>query len=220
MTDLFASYAGVRISSGSIIIPTYGLWTAEIQLPGGEQVPDDGSIVVGDLALLGHVYRQSYFAGSRSLRLIGGRGGWSKTIPRKAYRLANGVPIGMILKDAAAECGEAINVPNDSTVGSSWTRAEDLASVTLRTLAGANWYIDPAGIVQVKARPVAAVRTQFDVIDQIGALGKVTIATESYAAWMPGATFTSPFLDATYTIGGTMIRFDDDGIARLEILTR
>ncbi len=64
-----------------------------------------------------------------------------------------------------------------------------------------------------------AIRSAFDFIDQWGSVGKVVIATENYAAWMSGATFVSPFLDTQYTIGGTLIRFDDYGIARLEVLT-
>jgi hypothetical protein len=49
--------------------------------------------------------------------------------------------------------------------------------------------------------------------------GRVTIATEDYASWMPGCSFSHPLLDQTYTSGGVEYEWDPDGKFRFQVLT-
>jgi hypothetical protein len=218
MADLFASLSGARIVSGSIAVPLYGLWAGDVSLATEETLPDNVSFVLGNLTMHGHVYRQSLFGGQRNCRLVGGFGGWRKTVDAKQYGLSGGVQLSMVLKDAAAEVGEKVNVPADRSIGQSWVRENKPASRLLHLLAP-DWYVDNAGVTQIAPWPTINVTTAFTVVAQDGAPGRVMIATEDYASWMPNCTFTAPTLDGTFTNGGVLYRFDSEGIARLEVLT-
>ncbi len=220
MTEQFASLGGVRIVSGTITIPLYGMWSGDVSLATGDVVPDDADLVLGNLTLRGHVYRQALFAGGRTCRLVAGHGGWRTVVPAKQYSLASGVALSLVLRDAAMEVGESVNVPNDQTIGVAYVREQAQASRVLRQLAGANWYVDPAGVTQIKAWPTAQVTTTFTPIDQRGAAGVIVIATEDYAAWMPGKTFAAPTLDTTYAVGGVRYAFEGDGRFRLEVMVQ
>jgi hypothetical protein len=71
----------------------------------------------------------------------------------------------------------------------------------------------------VQAWPTSTVSTPFTVTDQRPDEGVVTVATEDYASWLPGVSFTSPLLDGTYTSAGVEFRFDGEGQFRLDVLT-
>lgn len=216
----FAALSGVRVVAGSIVVPTYGLWAGDVSLATADPVPDDVALSLGNLTLRGHVYRQSLFCGERKCRLVAGAGGWRKTIGWRQYSLAGGVNLSLVLGDAARECGERVNVQNDYVIGTGWVREKAAASRQLRLLAGSDWYVDPSGVTQIAAWPTKTITSAFTVIDQDGAEGRVTIATEDYASWMPGCTFRAPTLAGPFTSGGTMFKFDGDGEFRLEVLTQ
>jgi hypothetical protein len=216
----FASYAGARVASAFPVIPLYGRWTADILIALDDAVPDTGALVIGNMSLQGAVYRQALYGGSRKVRLVGGFGGWQKDVPAQQYKLSNGVRASLLLGDAARLVGERVNVPNDRVVGETFTRAEGPASLLLTEIAGASWYIDAAGVTQIAAWPTAPIRSPFIVTDQDGARGTITVATEDYAEWVPGKTFTSVFTVGTATVQGVAINVRDDGVARIEVLTQ
>lgn len=216
----FATLAGLRIVSGSIAIPLYGMWTGDVSLATDDPIQDSVSLVLGNLTMAGHVYRQADFAGARRCRITAGAGGWRNEVVAKQYSLASGVKLGLILGDAASEVGEKVNVPNDSIVGTGYVRERGPASRVLRQLAGADWYIDSAGVTQIAPWPARKVPTSFSVEDQDGGQGRVTIATEDYVSWMPGCTFTAPTLDGTFANCGVLYKFDGEGKFRLEVLTQ
>jgi hypothetical protein len=218
VTD-FASFAGQRITAGSIALPLYGLWSGDVALATNDPVQDNGAFVLGNLTMRGHVYRQAQQGGVRMCRIVGGFGGWRKTIGPIQYAQSSGVMLGMVLKDAAREVGEQVNVPNDVPLGPMFVRKNAPASDVLRQAAGKDWHVDPAGVTQIQAWPTKAIGSAFTVESQDGARGLVTIATEDYAGWTPASTFTAPFLNGTFTVGGLLFRFDADGHTRLEVLT-
>lgn len=214
----FASFAGLRVVAGSIAIPLYGMWSGDITLAADTAPPFTGALVLGDLSLAGFVYREANFAGSVRARVAAGFGGWHKTVASKHYALASGVARSMILRDVAAEVGELVNVPTDYTVPN-YVRRNAPASDVLRRFASPDWYIDGAGVTQVQAWPVTRIASSFTVIDQDGAQGLVEVATETYADWMPGRTFASPFLKSTLQNAGVRFDFAEDGTFRLHVLT-
>lgn len=215
----FASFAGVRVNAGSIAIPLFGLWSGDISLPGDQPVPSDGAFVVGNLSMVGHVYRQALYAGSVRCRIVAGAGGWRTNVAPRQYVLNSGVKLSLVLNDAALEVGESVSVPADRIVGPGFVRESGPASRVLRQLAGANWYCDGAGVTQIAAWPSTDIPSPFEVINQDGAKGEIEIATEDYAAWMPGRTFDAPTLGGTFTNRGVVYRFDDEGTFRLSVLT-
>jgi hypothetical protein len=217
----FASMGGLRIVSGWIAVPLVGLWAADVTLASEASIPSPNvTLTVGNLSLTGFICRQAPFAGSRYCRVVGGFGGWRNTIPAKQYGLPGGIKLSLVLKDAAAECGEQINIPNDTTIGTRYVRENAKASRVLRQLAGENWYVDQNGVTQIAAWPMAPVKSLFTVQSHDGGQGRMVISTEDYGAWLPNASFQSPFIDLTYTIAGVLFKMQEDGVLRLEVLTQ
>lgn len=219
MTEFFANINGQRVVSGSITIPLYGLWTGDLALAGDAPIADRITFTFGNLVLAGAVYRQAAFAGTRSLRLVAGAGGWRKEVKRLPYSQLGGLSISTVLKDAAAEVGERVNVVTDSALRQRFIREAGPASRVLRQLVGLNWHIDAGGVTQIQAWPTARITSPFQVTKQDGGRGIIEVATEDYASWMPGRAFSSPNLAGQYKVGGAMFKFEESGKARLEVLS-
>lgn len=219
----FATCNGQPIVSGSLLFPVYGMWGADLSIATAAALTAAVIIVIGNLTLTGYVYRSQSFAGQTSARIVAGFGGWAKEIAAKQYTLAQGVRLGMIVRDAALECGEKIGSFSDLVVGTGYVRERAKASRLLRQLTSLghipNWYIDPTGATQLQAWPTTTIRTPFEVPSQKPDRGVVEIATEDYASWMPGSTFSASNLSGTFTNGGAQYTFTNEGKARLEILT-
>lgn len=215
----FAELSGVRVVSGSISIPLYGLWCGDVRLATEEAIQTNTTLVLGNLTLRCNVYRQALFAGARNCRIVAGYGGWRQTVPAKQYSLSSGVRLGMVVRDAASEVGERVNVPADVVLGTGYVRENARASRVLRQVAGQNWYCDKDGVTQIAAWPTRKVPSEFQVMEQDGGRGKIGIATEDYASWLPGCTFTSSVTVGTLTNAGVLYSFANDGKFRLEVLT-
>lgn len=215
----FAALAGVRIVSGSFAIPLLRAWSGDVTLATADPVPADVSLTVGNLSLTGHVYRQAIFGGQRVCRVVAGFGGWRRTLPVRHYGLPGGVQLSLVLNDAALEVGEKVNVPSDRSIGVNYVREELPAARILNQLADDEWYIDNSGVTQIAAWPTRKIPSPFTAVSQDGGSGVLEIATEDYAAWMPNATFASPFLDGTYTVGGVRFAAEGDGQLRLQVMT-
>jgi hypothetical protein len=215
------SLSGTRVVSGTIAIPLYGIWSADVSLSDVENVPSPGaSLVIGNLTLACAVYRGSVFAGARGARLIGGQGGWRKDVTARQYALASGVQLSMILRDTASEVGEFAALAEDVTVGVGFVREVGPASRVLRQLAGANWHMRPDGVTQIGPWPTTKITSPFTAVSKRTGAGVVEVATEDYASWLPGATFTSATLGGTYTVDGVEYHIDGNGKVRLEVLTQ
>lgn len=214
----FASLNGNRLTTVALCIPLYGTWSADVVLAESTMITTAITLVVGDLSLVGSVYRQANFAGSRSARLIGGAGGWRKTIPAKPYRNPAGIRASMVIGDAAREVGESVTLDADRVIGIAYPRESAPASRVLRTLAGALWWVDPSGMTHIGARPTGAISSDFTVIHWSGKTGSFEIATENYADWMPGKTFTAPTVSGTQTVSLVNLNQDNEGKLRLEVL--
>ena len=216
---MFASISGVDVRAYSITVPIYGIWSGDVMTSVEDAVPDQAALTIGDMTLTCHVYRQALFSGYRRLRLVGGYGGWRKVIQARHYQSKSGVQSDVVLSDAASDAGEKINVTNGQSVGEDFVRQNAVASQVLRQIAGPVWHMDPKGVVQTAAWPTVKVTSDFTIVDQFGDEGRVTVATEDYAAFLPGATFTSPTVDGQLTCQGVTYRLTEDGVARLEVMT-
>lgn len=218
----FASVAGHPVVAGSLMIPLVGLWTADLHLATDQVVTGSVTVVIGNLILQGAVYRSEPFAGQTRARLVGGFGGWRKTVSAQAYGSGSGVQLSTIVKDVALAVGESYTLA-DKSVGPAFVRLEGPASDVLWQLVALgsvpSWHIDPSGSAVLDAWPKTVVITPFTVVDQKPDEGLVIIATEDYAAWLPGCTFTDPNISGTLTCGGVTHVFTDDGHYRLEVLT-
>jgi hypothetical protein len=222
----FASVAGFQLVSGSLVVPLIGVWTADLQLAGEETVSGQVSVVIGNLTLVGAVFRSDAYGGQTHVRLVGGAGGWRTSITPQGYGNTAGVMLSQILGDAAAACGEKVNVAEDASIGNAWVRvnfdssvAGDILWQLLHLGAIPAWYVDPTGITQIAAWPTVQVTTPFTVTGQKADKGVCTIATEDYVSWMPGCTFANPLLATTFTSAGVHYEWTPDGKFRFEVLT-
>ena len=221
--SFFASVAGFQIVAGQLMIPLSGPWTADVHLATDSAVTGKVAVVVGNLTLQGFVYRSQAYGGQTRARLVGGAGGWRTTIPEQGYGSGSGVRLSHVAQDAATACGETVSVPNDVSLGPAYARIEGPASDVLWSLVAqgfaASWYVDPDGVTQLAAWPSTTVATPFTVTDQAPDEGRITIATEDYASWMPGCSFTNPLISGTFVNGGVNYVWTDDGQFRFEVLT-
>jgi hypothetical protein len=215
MTAEFATVNGVRILSGSILFPLYGAWVGDVVLETPDDIAPNLTVIIGNLTLTGFAFRMAPFAGSRLVRMVGGFGGWRKPLPPKQYQNPAGIAVSLVLGDAAMEVGERVSVPTDGILGTNFVREAAPASRVLRQLAGANWHV-----TQVAVWPSVAIVSDFQVIDFKAGEGRMTVATEDYASWLPGASFASTFIQGTYDVDAVMYVFDREGTFRMEVLTQ
>ena len=202
------------------MIPRVGAWTADLQLAGAQAVSGAVPVVIGNLTLLGTVVRSTQYGGQTRARLVGGYGGWRMSVSEQGY--GGGVLLSHVLSDVAAACGEQV-APTTGLVGSAWTRLQGPASDTLWQLLGQGllpgWYVAPNGVTVPSTWPATTINTPFTVTDQAPDEGRCTIATEDYASWLPGASFTSPLTVGTLVNAGVTYTFDNAGDFRLDVLT-
>jgi hypothetical protein len=220
MTD-YSDLSGERVVSGSLMMPRYGAWVADVALAVQTTLPSPVTLTVGTLSLVGAVVRAGAYAGSRAYRLVGGYGGWRRSVGARAYANAAGVSSAMVLGDLAAEVGEVVAINAPEYLGASYVRTAGPASTTLRQIA-ATWWVDGTGTTQVDAvRSTSLITSAFLPTHRDGAAGLIQIATEAEADWMPGRTFTSPLLNGTiHQVQAARFAWGRDGVARVEVVTR
>lgn len=223
MSGPFSSVNGFSIIEGSLLIPLVGAWTADVALASDQAVSGRVSVVVGNLTLSGSVIRSTAYGGQTKARLVAGAGGWRTEIGAQGYGSPSGVKLSTVVQDAANACGETVNVASDTTIGPGYARVADIASDVLWQLLGQQiipaWRVDTGGTTLLSPWPTKPVRSTFTVTDQRPDQGIAVIATEDYAAWLPGCTFTSPLLDGQFTNMGVHYIWTRDGNFRFEVMT-
>lgn len=210
---------GERVVSGTITIPFYGTWVADVVLATPADIPDAVTLVAGDLTLKGTVVRQATFAASRSARIVGGAAGWRKTLHARGYSHLAGVKLSSVLGDAARESGETIVVQTDRLVGTHYARDEGKAERVLEIELDGKWWIDPSGITRTDARDASLITSPFTVVAWSGGKGQFEIASEAIATWQPGRLFQSATVQSPQTVSSLTIEADNDGKVRLHVLS-
>ena len=216
----YASLAGVRVTAARILIPPWGAAAGDADLDTDAPLPAGVlPLVIGNLTLAMSVFRGGPFAGSRSVRLVAGAGGWGRDVGARFYRDAGGVKLSAIARDAAGEVGETVLVPADRLVGEFFAREFAPASRVLTQLVGLRgWHIDAAGVTRLAERSASRITTDFSA-KLNPAAGHVEVATEDLASWVPGAVFASATIPTARTVSSVTIAMYEDGRLRLEVLT-
>ena len=222
----FASVDGNEVVGGLLLIPLVGAWTADLHLATDQAISGPVEVVIGNLTLQGFVFRSTAYGGQTRARLVGGAGGWRKSIPAQGYGSKQGVKLSTVLQDAAGACGEQLDVFADVTIGQAYARMSfgtSAASDVLWQMIALGhmdaWYIATDGVTHTGPWPITQVSTPFVPTDQRPDEGVVVIATEDYASWMPGASFTHPLLEGEWTSAGVQYVWGAEGELRFEVLT-
>lgn len=214
----WANVSGEPITTGTLTIPYFGTWSADVAISSPNEVPNACVLAVGALSLVGFVDRTAPFAGSRNIRLAGGYGGWRKPLGARAYGSSVGVMLSTVLGDAAIEVGEKIVIDTDRELGSAFVRSEGPASRLLRSVASL-WWIAQDGTTRLAERDASAIKSAFQVIEFDGGKGRFSIATETPQDWMPGRTFSSATVPSSVRIASVTHHLGNSGTARMEVLT-
>jgi hypothetical protein len=183
-----ATLAGRHATSARVTIPSWGLWFADVALDGEHTLSGAADLVLSDLTLKGAILSGGPAKGRSHYRVVGGAGGWGKTIPRRPYGSDVGVRIATILSDAAREAGETLSgASSTDRVGPGYVRNEGAASLTLERFAHKGWYVDDDGTTKIGQRASSALDSAVPRVSQVDlARGTVTLAPTLLAPIKPG----------------------------------
>lgn len=214
----FASFSGQMVNGCNLAVPYYGCWRADITSPSVNPMTGTASLIIGDLELKGTVVSAAVFAGLQMAQLVGGFGGWRRSVSSQSYYNSSGLKKSLILRDAASYVGENVSVSTDTNIGNSYVREAGPASRLLRMLAGPNWYIKPDGVTRVSDRESEHITTPFQILKRNGSNKSLQVATETYKNWLPGNTFSNALVPDVQTISLVTFQLDNSGKLRLDVL--
>ncbi len=183
-----ATLNGIRATSARANIPAWGCWYAEASIDGEHVLEGPATLKIADLTLVGTVLSGGPTHGRSVYRIVGGKGGWGRSVPKKGYANDAGVKVATIVGDAAKEVGESLGTISASDrAGPAYARQAGPASRVLQDLAPRGWYVNEAGVTQLGARPAGALVGKVTRIDPYNkASGKVVLAAESISTILPG----------------------------------
>lgn len=152
---------GSRVVSARIVQPWRGVWFADVDVDPDDLalVPSSGPavLVIGTpptATMLGVVdpLASGSFVASKRLRVVGGFGGWSTSVPAQHFSDPSGVGVlsTLVYSTTAAIVGEKVLDIVPSLLPPDYARSSGPAS---RVLDGVDWWVDPlTGITSVGAR--------------------------------------------------------------------
>jgi hypothetical protein len=213
----WATIGGERIQSGIVTMPYWGTLVGDVLLASSAAVDSPATLTIGDLSCVVSIVRQASFAGSRSFRVVGGYGGWRKTVGPRWYTAPVPMPLAPVLRDVAAEVGEQVSCPSTRIMQAQYARATGQAVRVLDLLAP-DWWVAPDGTTTIGPRDSSLITSDKTIVSYSGGKGQFQVATETMADWMPGRTFTSQTIDTPVTIGSVTITMGNDGKVRLDVL--
>lgn len=219
---LFASLSGLPIVAMTLVLPYSGIWHADVRLDRAIDISGPQILTISDFTGVCSVLRAVDFTGARSVRLIGGSGGWRTLVPPLQYQSHTGVPVSLVCLDAAAAVQEIPPVIGPTvapTTGPTFCRQGGAASLVLQSLFGDGWWMDQTGTVQVLPRVPTPIVAPFDLLDVRGASGIYKIASyaDVLSPWVPGAMFLAPTMTSPQPIN-RVCHIIDDGTLRTEVM--
>lgn len=186
-----ATLSGSRVTSATVSIPAWGCWWALVSIDGEKDLTGAVDLTIADLTLKGTIVSGGKQQGRSSFHVVGGAGGWGKTIPAKDYSDDAAVKLSTVLKDAAESVKEKIDlstIANTNRLGPDFVRPEQPASYTLESVAERGWYVGEDGITHIGRRPAAALTTSATRVTPVDKQrGTLELAAESIAKILPGA---------------------------------
>jgi hypothetical protein len=155
----YCTVDGVSAIDMMIDVPRVGAWTARAEL--ATDAPLSSSAValrIGAWTARGTVRQRLTYASRSAVVVVGGAGAWHRMVAPRHYHSDGGVRAELVLRDAAAEVGEALAqtiAPDPVRVGVDYTRERGPASRALRHAIGsASWWVDYDGVTQVGRRVI------------------------------------------------------------------
>ncbi len=182
-----AKLNGSVVTSCRVSIPAWGCWHADVEADTATVLTGAVVLELDDLTLRGTILTGGAYEARKRYRIVGGAGGWGRTIAAKSEANDLGVKLSTVLTSAAQACGETMGTIPAGTVGSAFVRAAGPAARVLDEVAPRGWYVDEAGVTQIGRRAAVtyaggAPRTSTNV-----AQGCIELAPTGIATLLPGA---------------------------------
>lgn len=169
---------GQAVLTMRILIPWTGAWVADLSVD-GDTAPSSGRMAVsGDATLVGTVdpLRSGKFGERPHVGVVGGAGGWAKTVRAQHYHSDGTLPLATPLAATAAEVGETVQVVTPATLAEDFVRVAGLAS---QVLSGRPWWVGLDGITRVGARPQLPTPESLEVLDWDASRGVASAACDT-----------------------------------------
>lgn len=220
MSDPTCIINGHQVTWACLHVKRSGPWWLDAEMSDESEGLEAGPVKIEMLGgnLQGTLTRGGEFGLQKRLRIVGGKGAWSRALPGAPYHSDSGVKAKTVAADAAAACGETLGgfAPLATTMGSDYVRMAGLtASATLEQAAGGKrWWVDYAGVTQVGERPaVQPVAGSYTVLTFDPRTCVAEVAVDTLSAVGIGTVLTER-LKAPVTVAGFDLELADSG-ARL-----
>lgn len=194
---IYAGLDGIPIVRGSLVVPAWGIWHADVYLDRGDALSGKVTLQLADITAQGTIVRGISFLGQSGYRVVGGAAGWQTDIAARQYANPVALTLSTVLTDTAATIGETVVIPSDRTIGTAYVRQAGRASLVLQQLAQGAWYVDYDGKTYAQARQAGTVTSQWSVIDATQPSTAYVVATEYPGDWLPGRAFKSEAIAGT-----------------------
>lgn len=179
---------GHTVTSATVTRPKWGIWYADAAIDSEETLVGRVTLKVGDLSLSGTILGGGPSKGRSRYSIVGGAGGWGRSIPKESYEDDAGVKVSTILGDAAAAVGESIDATaiGSARVGPRYARPEGAASAVLERYAPSGWYVGEDGVTRLGTRGTSTLPAKAVIGPIDKARRTVSIASEEISAIQPG----------------------------------
>lgn len=199
-----AALNGTPATRVRVQVPDWGLWWADVELAEEVTLSGQVSFTLADKTFSGAIVSGGALHGRSSYRIVGGRGGWGQTLPRKAYAndLGPGVRVATVIGDAAAACGETVEGLPATALGPHFARAEEPASFVLNQIVPRAWRVDFDGVTRFGLRASEVYSGDGARARVAPAAGAFDVATEEIGNLLPGVTIDGslPATDVEYDL--------------------
>jgi hypothetical protein len=195
-TEFFCSVGNRHATRLDLYVPQIGAWYVDAIL---DDTTDEisGPVVVrmGSLELHGTVLPaySGAFVLARSMRIVGGAGGWGALVTPEHYHDDSGVDAQSVAQDAATIAGETLGGfdPADPLLDADFVRQGHIgpASAVLEQAIGEGrtWWVDSAGVTQCGTRgTVEAAPGSYDLLTYSPLTRIATLAVDDPAALWVG----------------------------------
>lgn len=193
---------GTRVQVGS-----WGAWWADLNLTEAVDLSGAAAIEFAGVSMSGTIVAGGTANGRAAYNVVGGRGGWGREIPRKAYNADNGVKVSKVVGDAASAAGETVEGVPTTRLGPHFARPAAPASHTLHAVTRESWRVDFDGVTRFGARAVTSYAGDGTRVKVDPGFSFVDLAVDTVAGLLPGVTIdgSAPASDVEYELGAERI---------------
>lgn len=207
MTVAACTLGGYACTRARVQVPAWGLWWADVNLAEPAELSGRVSFVLADKTFSGTIMAGGVVNGRAAYHVVGGAGGWGKTLDEKPYRSDSGLKASTIINDTAAAAGETVEGAPTTRVGPHFARANGPASRVLHLLAPRSWYVGFDGVTRFGARTAVTYTGDGARTRPVPEARATEIATETIGDLVPGVVVDGlePATDVEYELSDTRL---------------